>query len=104
MVHKLVPVPDTMPNMEGMGSSFRSSATSFKGAAPVFIDKVMLTATEDEPVIIKVLTRHVRRPELGDKFSSRHGQKGVVGNIVSEEDMPFNESVCGFDCECIHFL
>jgi len=55
------------------------------------MDKVMLTDTESDQTLIKVLIRQTRRPELGDKFSSRHGQKGVCGLIVNQEDMPFND-------------
>ncbi|GAX73919.1 hypothetical protein CEUSTIGMA_g1369.t1 [Chlamydomonas eustigma] len=55
------------------------------------IDRVMLTGNDDSHCNIKVMIRHTRRPELGDKFSSRHGQKGVMGNIVRQEDFPFSE-------------
>lgn len=54
--------------------------------------QVLLTVNDESHHVIKVLVRHTRRPELGDKFSSRHGQKGVVGNIVAQEDLPFSES------------
>lgn len=57
--------------------------------ALVFQPQVLLTSNDEAPFVIKALIRHVRRPELGDKFSSRHGQKGVVGNIVRQEDFPF---------------
>ncbi|KIW92512.1 uncharacterized protein Z519_06359 [Cladophialophora bantiana CBS 173.52] len=58
---------------------------------PSYIDKVMVTELESGNQIIKVQTRQTRVPEVGDKFSSRHGQKGVVGIIAEQVDMPFSD-------------
>jgi len=65
----------------------------YKGPAEAIIDKVMIAnnETEGKTRVVKVLVRQCRRPEIGDKFSSRHGQKGVCGLIINQEDMPFSE-------------
>ncbi|KAK9349878.1 hypothetical protein V1505DRAFT_342873 [Lipomyces doorenjongii] len=74
---------------------YKDSPVVYKSPEPSYIDKVLLTSSESEQPLIKVLLRQTRRPELGDKFSSRHGQKGVCGVIVPQEDMPFSDSgVC----------
>lgn len=72
-------------------TSWKNAAMMYRGPVPSFIDKVMLSDTDNEQTIIKVLMRQTRRPELGDKFSSRHGQKGVCGLIVDQVDMPFSD-------------
>jgi len=72
-------------------ASYKNTPMSYKSPVAGYIDKVMLTDTENDQTLVKVLVRQTRRPELGDKFSSRHGQKGVCGLIVNQEDMPFND-------------
>ena len=70
---------------------YKNAPMTYKSPVAGHIDKVMITDTENDQTLIKVLIRQTRRPELGDKFSSRHGQKGVCGLIVNQEDMPFND-------------
>ncbi|MFB6244876.1 MAG: DNA-directed RNA polymerase subunit B, partial [Candidatus Nanohaloarchaea archaeon] len=55
------------------------------------IDKVMVSETGDGDKLIKIKLRENRVPELGDKFATRHGQKGVVGIMIPEENMPFTK-------------
>ncbi|GAQ33773.1 DNA-directed RNA polymerase III subunit RET1 [Aspergillus niger] len=81
------------PNSDaGRPVSYMPTPMTYKLPDPAYIDKVMVSVTENENQLVKVLTRQTRRPEVGDKFSSRHGQKGVVGIIADQADMPFTDS------------
>jgi len=80
----------------GIGSDFgmgvyKDAPLTYRLPDPSYIDKVMVSCMDSEHKIIKVQTRQTRRPEVGDKFSSRHGQKGVVGLIAEQVDMPFTD-------------
>ncbi len=70
---------------------YRNTPMTYKSPIAGYIDKIMISETENDQTLVKALIRQTRRPELGDKFSSRHGQKGVCGLIVNQEDMPFND-------------
>ncbi|KAI9735257.1 MAG: DNA-directed RNA polymerase III core subunit ret1 [Cirrosporium novae-zelandiae] len=70
---------------------FRPCPMTYRLPDPAYIDQVLISSNEAEHTLLKVKTRQTRRPEVGDKFSSRHGQKGVVGLIAEQADMPFSD-------------
>ena len=89
---KQVPMNSTSSNLSyGSAIEYRDMAMAYRLPDPSYIDQIMLSVTENDSKLIKVRTRQTRRPEVGDKFSSRHGQKGVVGLIAEQADLPFND-------------
>lgn len=54
-----------------------------------YVDKNYMDRNGEGYCFAKVRTRILRKPVIGDKFSSRHGQKGTCGNIIPECDMPY---------------
>ena len=98
-IHKRVPVNATDSSVAGAPGSqsqgHRPAPMKNKLPEEVYADQVMIASTEKEDILVKVLLRQTRIPEVGDKFSSRHGQKGVCGIIVPQADMPFtDQGIC----------
>ncbi|XP_076183240.1 RNA polymerase III subunit RpIII128 isoform X2 [Ptiloglossa arizonensis] len=94
MVNKSSPSANIGPVNSGnvqTQTEYKDVPVVFKGPVPAYVEKVMISSNAEDAFLIKLLLRQTRRPEIGDKFSSRHGQKGVTGLIVEQEDMPFND-------------
>ena len=70
----------------------RESSVTMQHWEEGIIDTVVITENSEGNKLVQVKVRDNRTPEVGDKFTSRHGQKGVIGLIVNHVDMPFTAS------------
>jgi len=88
LTDKTVVIGKVFTNLANPDTSIDASSFPKKGQMG-YVDKSFITEGEEGFRIAKVRVRDERIPNIGDKFSSRCGQKGTVGLVIPEEDMPF---------------
>lgn len=92
IIGKTAPLPPDSEEL-GMRSKLhtkKDASISLKSTENGIIDQVLLTTNSNGNKFVKVRVRNSRVPQTGDKFASRHGQKGTIGITYRQEDMPFS--------------
>ena len=90
IIAKILPIKDAR-NDHTKTIKYEDQSKVYRTAEESYVDKNYIERNGDGYNFCKVRVRTVRKPVIGDKFSSRHGQKGTIGNIIPEEDMPFTK-------------
>jgi len=90
IIAKIVPIKENR-NDPTKTIKYEDQSKTFRTTEETYIDKNFTGRNGDGYNFAKVRIRTFRQPVLGDKVSSRHGQKGTVGNIIPECDMPFTK-------------
>jgi len=67
----------------------KENSTAVRQEETGIVDGVFVTLDGDGNKLVQVRMRDLRKPEIGDKFATPHGQKGVIGFIAPELDVPF---------------
>jgi len=91
IISKIIPIKDARNDHTKL-TKYEDQSRIYRTQEESYIDKNYIERNGDGYHFCKVRIRTLRQPVIGDKFSSRHGQKGTIGNIIPEEDMPFTES------------
>tara|TARA_B100000686_G_C16805214_1_gene989492 strand:- start:6714 stop:10157 length:3444 start_codon:yes stop_codon:yes gene_type:complete len=86
LIGKVVPIKDTHEY------NYKDNSICLRKNENGFIDSNFISTNGDGYKICKTKIRSFRKPEIGDKFSSRHGQKGTIGMVYRAEDMPFSSN------------
>jgi DNA-directed RNA polymerase II subunit RPB2 len=91
IIAKVMPIKENR-NDHTKVIKYEDQSKIYKTVEETYVDKNYIDRNGDGYSFAKVRLRTLRKPVIGDKFSSRHGQKGTVGNIIPECDMPFTKN------------